>query len=767
LAVRARLALPEQFQYEAGLPRRVGAPQRPAGSAAVGGFLHALVKASVADYPRAAPPSQSLWASLRALESPQGMLIDYTLRPPPVWAVRLERLARQPPEALRREVLGRVVLLGAEPGGFPLRPATGESPDDPVVARALATVLAGTGAAELNVELLGSSLVLLSVLLMLVMGDRGLRGKLLAAVIALLAIIGTSLATLAWWRLFIPQVPLGLAVLSALLISVCLELAEAGSLVAQEARSEDGGRPWAGERRGASPEAAAEECLRSIVTWHDLPTAALLLRDAARRVRLLLMGRDGSAVWTDVPSLAALGEEALSARAMVIGDWPGVTARAVAVPVILDPGRTAAVLLAVPELPARAEVVAFSVRMVRRLLSGRTARPDITLTLPGSDTRPDKLPLPAQVARLRASRLERRQQSAFAEAWRSGPHEAVVVFDTAGRPVLWNRRAEVLFDGHDGGDLSDGHLSDLLGRACETDLGVIREAAVNVLLTGTPYILDLEDPRGRCNYVASLTRIGSDEGGLSGLSLRCIDVTGICRPARVEARLMSVAAHEMRTPLTSVLGYAELLQNSSADDSRLRRYADAIHRQAGRLEAIVGELLTVTRLEAGREALHLEAADLASIARQVVAAAQPLADAKGTTLSTEVAGPAVLRGDVPKLERVLENLVANAVKYSPQGASVSVRVLSDQERVTVEVQDTGYGVAAQDVPHVFEKFYRARGKSTEGVEGTGLGLAIVRLIVHAHGGSVSLASEEGVGSTFTVVLPVAGPSDREAADTAA
>jgi len=230
---------------------------------------------------------------------------------------------------------------------------------------------------------------------------------------------------------------------------------------------------------------------------------------------------------------------------------------------------------------------------------------------------------------------------------------------------------------------------------------------------------------------------------------------------------MSIAAHEMRTPLTSVMGYAELLQGQAEEGSAARRYAEAIQRQAERMEAVVGELLTVTRLEAGREELLIEAADMGALARGVVAGLQPMANARHITLVVHVTGEATLRGDVPKLERVVENLVTNAIKYSPEGASVSVSLRPEADRVILDVQDTGHGLSVEDAPYVFEKFYRAKNHHTEGVEGTGLGLAIVRLIVEAHGGSVSLRSVEGAGSTFTVALPVAGPAAKHVSDPAA
>ena len=179
------------------------------------------------------------------------------------------------------------------------------------------------------------------------------------------------------------------------------------------------------------------------------------------------------------------------------------------------------------------------------------------------------------------------------------------------------------------------------------------------------------------------------------------------------------------------------------------------------------ELLAVTRLEAGRDELTTEPVDLVALARHVIAAAEPIASDQGLSLAVESdAARAFVRGDALKLERMVENLVTNAVKYSPAGAAVRATVRRSGDRVVVAVADTGPGIPAEDAPHVFEKFYRARTPETYAVPGTGLGLSIVKLIAEAHGGEVTLRTALGAGSTFTVSLPIDGPR-RSQASTAA
>jgi signal transduction histidine kinase len=769
---KPRLASMEQLQYESGRARKVVPRRAYTDEGTPVGFVREVALKALVGPAHSPLDRRRVERSLELLDSPAGVLLDYSLRPAPVQMTTLESLAKAPTVALRERVLGRAVLLSSESWGtvaHQWQPGSSSTPRavEPAVAWAIASALSGTGAAELCVELLASVLVLTSLLLMLTMGDRGLGGKFLAALVAFVGLAGLSVGSLACWRVFVPPCPLAAAITATFLVSTCLELAEAGKLIARESAADSDGGLW-GDRRGlATPIVAVEETLRSVLGWHSLPGVALLLRDSARPTGMVVMFADGTADWSGRPGLQTLGEEALLAGIPSVGDWPDGDHKALAIPIVLEPGRGAALILATSHLPVHPDVAEFGSRVVRQLLAGRVPRSGISPMVLDAATRPWKLPLPARLARQRASRLARQQQAAVAAAWRAGPHEAVVVFDTSGRPVLWNRRAETLFDGEKDADLSQAHIVSLLAGMLETSETEVRDAAMGVLLHGTPYICDLEDRAGRYNYVASLTRVGPDGESPAGLALRCIDVTGVCRPARVEARLMSIAAHEMRTPLTSVMGYAELLQGQAEEGSAARRYAEAIRRQAHRMEAVVAELLAVTRLEAGREELLVEPVDMGAVARGVVAGLQPMADARHIALAVQALGDATIRGDVPKLERVVENLVTNGIKYSPEGASVSVSLRSEPDRVILEVADTGHGLSVEDAPYVFEKFYRAKNHHSEGVEGTGLGLAIVRLIVEAHGGSVSLRSVEGAGSTFAVALPVAGPAAKRVSDPAA
>ena len=216
---------------------------------------------------------------------------------------------------------------------------------------------------------------------------------------------------------------------------------------------------------------------------------------------------------------------------------------------------------------------------------------------------------------------------------------------------------------------------------------------------------------------------------------------------------VSLVSHELRTPLTSIIGYLELLRDESeglADEQR--QFVAVAHRNSERLHRLVEDLLFVAQLEAGRLELDPTDVDLAELARAAVDAARPAARERGVELAVH-AEPVFLRGDGTRLGQVLDNLVANAVKFTPEGGSVTVRAVSEEDAVVVTVTDTGVGIPAEEQRRLFERFFRASTATERQIPGTGLGLAIVKAIVEAHGGDVSVVSGVDLGTTFRVRLP--------------
>jgi signal transduction histidine kinase len=224
---------------------------------------------------------------------------------------------------------------------------------------------------------------------------------------------------------------------------------------------------------------------------------------------------------------------------------------------------------------------------------------------------------------------------------------------------------------------------------------------------------------------------------------------------RLKAEFFALVSHELRTPLTSIIGYLELLgdeDQSLSEDGR--RYLEVVARNTRRLERLVGDLLLVAQVEAGTFALELDEARLDALAAEAVSAAKPRAARAGIALALESDPVPPLSGDPGRLAQVIDNLISNAVKFTPEGGRVTVRVGAVGTDATLEVEDTGVGIPADEQARLFDRFYRAAGAERNQVQGVGLGLSIVKAIVESHGGAIRLSSEEGSGTKFTITLPL-------------
>lgn len=222
-------------------------------------------------------------------------------------------------------------------------------------------------------------------------------------------------------------------------------------------------------------------------------------------------------------------------------------------------------------------------------------------------------------------------------------------------------------------------------------------------------------------------------------------------------RLLGMAAHDLRNPLGVILNYSDFLETDASDvlDESQREFVSTIKSTSEFMLNLINELLDVSTIESGQLQLDPVATDLNALAHRNVALNRVLAQPKRIRLDFEPAEhlPRILL-DRGKIEQVLNNLIGNAVKYSHPDTRVDIRITSDESRVTIAVTDQGQGIPEQDIPKLFKAFGRTSVKTTAGEQSTGLGLAIVRRIVQGHGGEISVASQVGRGSTFSVTLPV-------------
>ena len=223
---------------------------------------------------------------------------------------------------------------------------------------------------------------------------------------------------------------------------------------------------------------------------------------------------------------------------------------------------------------------------------------------------------------------------------------------------------------------------------------------------------------------------------------------------RLKDEFVSSVSHELRTPLTSISGYVELLIEEEPVEER-RNYLQIVDRNANRLLGLVSDLLFAARLQDGGLELQREPVDLRELAAEAVESARPRAESAGVAVAVAAREVPNVNGEPTRLAQLLDNLMSNAIKFTPPGGRVSVRLRPADGMVRIEVSDTGIGMSPADRERLFSRFYRAQSALERQIQGTGLGLYISRAIVDAHGGRIGVESEEGRGTTFVVDLPIA------------
>jgi two-component system phosphate regulon sensor histidine kinase PhoR len=240
------------------------------------------------------------------------------------------------------------------------------------------------------------------------------------------------------------------------------------------------------------------------------------------------------------------------------------------------------------------------------------------------------------------------------------------------------------------------------------------------------------------------------------------DKTELQEAGQMRRDFVANVSHELRTPLTAVLGFIETLLGPAANDVEARaRFLSIMDSEAKRMNRIVGDLLSLSRVEADRRVRPRDAVNVPGVVRSVVQTLQPLADARGVSLRLEGNDAEdMVTGDQDQLTQVFTNLVENAIKYGPDGGEVSICITSHAieptmrgPAVRVDIADQGEGIPAHHIPRLTERFYRVDTHRSREMGGTGLGLAIVKHILNRHRGRLRVESHAGNGSCFSVILP--------------
>ncbi len=341
-----------------------------------------------------------------------------------------------------------------------------------------------------------------------------------------------------------------------------------------------------------------------------------------------------------------------------------------------------------------------------------------------------------------ALQLEKEQLSSILSSLSDG----VVAADLTGRITLLNPPAErlllpLLYSETGSSELKQlpQDLADLMTSVIKTETATTRELQWN----------------GREISVTMTPLYESNGTTLRGIVSVQRNVTEERRLDRLRKDFIANVSHELRTPLSMMQGYTEALMDEFGDDPAVRQeLAEIIHDETLRMKRLVNDLLNLAQLESGYFPLTPAPFDLSELLRRVVRKFSTLASEQSVGLSAEVPVERLeIVGDSDRLEQVFTNLIDNAIRHTGEGGTVALRLQPGSDHVEVQVSDTGSGIPPEDLPYIWERFYKADKARTRGRSGTGLGLAITRHIVLEHGGDILVESQLSVGTTFRVLLP--------------
>ena len=239
-----------------------------------------------------------------------------------------------------------------------------------------------------------------------------------------------------------------------------------------------------------------------------------------------------------------------------------------------------------------------------------------------------------------------------------------------------------------------------------------------------------------------------------GAAITMQDITYLRQIDRLKSEFINTVSHDLRSPLTAILGYVDLLERVGPINDAQREFIQRVQHSVESITALVNDLLELGRIEAGVDS-QKEMIRLDTLVQLTVETMEAQISERGQKLVTVFppAGQIELRGNPIRLRQMLDNLIGNAVKYTPDGGEITLELEEQGDQVIVRISDTGPGIPPADQPHIFEKFYRAS-NVPKGVGGSGLGLAIVKSIVDNHHGRIWVESVVGHGTTFVIVLPV-------------
>ncbi|WP_078555461.1 two-component system histidine kinase PnpS [Bacillus alkalicellulosilyticus] len=246
----------------------------------------------------------------------------------------------------------------------------------------------------------------------------------------------------------------------------------------------------------------------------------------------------------------------------------------------------------------------------------------------------------------------------------------------------------------------------------------------------------------------------SEEGVLKGIALVFHDITELKKLEQVRKDFVANVSHELKTPVTSIRGFSETLLDGAMEDEQLRKkFLTIILKESERLQSLIHDLLELSRIEQQYFKLNWHETNIAHVVEEVVELLKVKAEEKNIALLYDVEGVPIMQADAARIQQIMINLVNNAITYTPSEGNIHVKVsVNEQQKINIIVQDSGIGISEQELPRIFERFYRVDKARSRNSGGTGLGLAIVKHLVEAHHGFIEVSSKVGHGTTFTMTF---------------
>lgn len=330
-----------------------------------------------------------------------------------------------------------------------------------------------------------------------------------------------------------------------------------------------------------------------------------------------------------------------------------------------------------------------------------------------------------------------------------GMGDGLLVCDDRGGIIQYNEVAREILDLPQG-DLENQPITELCPRLAQL-LGITSEA-------GHPPVRATHEENfsvGGREIRANIAPLFDNRTRYLGLVMILQDRTKQAEVDRMKSDLISIVSHELRSPLTSIKGYVDLMMSGDLGEvpQEHRKYLEIVVNNTNRLTKLINDMLDLSRIESGKLTMSFGKVDIKYLCDLTYLTLKPQATQKSLELQLEVADGLAVSGDIERLQQALTNLVSNAIKYTPEDGSVKITAYRLNKNVRIDVTDTGFGISPENQKRLFQRFFRVKNTKTRNIGGTGLGLCISKSILEAHEGEISVNSKENEGSTFSITLP--------------